>query len=29
MFFIMGVTQGRKDFDYNQMMVCDRCGSYG
>ena len=29
MFFIMGITQGRKDFDYNQMMVCAHCGSYG
>ena len=29
MFFIMGITQGRKSFDYNQMMVCEHCGSYG
>lgn len=29
MFFMMGITQGRKDFEHNQMMICDRCGSYG
>ncbi len=29
MFFIVGVTQGRKDFDFNQMIVCGQCGSYG
>lgn len=29
MFFIMGITQGRKDFDFHQMITCDRCGSYG
>lgn len=29
MFFIMGVAQGRKNFDYNQMVVCGHCGSYG
>lgn len=29
MFFMMGVTPGRKDFDYHQMMVCKDCGAYG
>ena len=29
MFFIMGITQGRKDFGSNQMLVCEHCGSYG
>ena len=29
MFFMMGITQGRKDFDYNQMIICNHCGSYG
>ena len=25
----MGITQGRKDFEYNQTVICDRCGTYG
>lgn len=29
MFFIMGITQGRKDFIFNQMVICSHCGSYG
>ena len=29
MFFIMGITQRRKDFEYNQMIICNNCGSYG
>ena len=29
MFFIMGINQGRKIFEYNQMIICDHCGSYG
>ena len=29
MFFMMGISPGRKDFDWNQMMICDQCGSYG
>ena len=29
MFFMMGITQGRKDFEYNQTIICDRCGAYG
>ena len=26
MFFIMGITDGRKDFDFHQMMTCGACG---
>ncbi|SDB68586.1 zinc ribbon domain-containing protein [Butyrivibrio sp. INlla16] len=29
MFFIMGITQGRKDFDFNQLVTCTICGKYG
>ena len=29
MFFIMGITDGRKDFDFQQMMTCGACGAYG
>ena len=29
MFFIMGITEGRKDFDFHQMVICDMCGAYG
>lgn len=29
MFFIMGINQGRKEFSYNQMVICSHCGSYG
>lgn len=29
MFFMMGISPGRKDFDWNQMMICDQCGAYG
>lgn len=29
MFFIMGIDQKRKIFEYNQVIVCDHCGSYG
>lgn len=29
MFFMMGITPGRKDFDFHQMIVCDACGAYG
>lgn len=29
MFFIMGITEGRKDFEYNQLITCDVCGKYG
>ncbi len=26
MFFIMGITDGRKDFDFSQTVICDNCG---
>lgn len=29
MFFMMAITDGRKDFDFSQMMICDACGAYG
>ena len=30
MFFMIGVTPGRKDLHYDQqMMICDNCGAYG
>lgn len=29
MFFIMGITDGRKELDYNQTEICERCGKYG
>lgn len=29
MFFIMGITDGRKDFDFSQTVICDNCGKYG
>lgn len=29
MFFIMGISQGRKDLDFIQTMVCKRCGRLG
>lgn len=29
MFFMMGITQGRKDFEYSQTIICNRCGAYG
>ena len=29
MFFIMGITEGRKDFEYRQLMTCSLCGAYG
>lgn len=29
MFFMMGITDGRKDFDFNQVITCDECGRYG
>lgn len=29
MFFMMGITDGRKDFDFVQTMICDACGKYG
>jgi len=29
MFFIMGISDGRKDFDFSQMVICQACGRYG
>ena len=29
MFFIMGITDGKKDFDFTQTLICDACGKYG
>lgn len=29
MFFMMGITDGRKDFDFIQQIICDVCGRYG
>lgn len=26
---MMGITDGRKDFDFVQTMICDACGKYG
>lgn len=29
MFFILGITDGRKDFEFTQIMICNICGKYG
>ncbi len=29
MFFIMGVSQGRKKLQFDQLIVCGSCGRYG
>lgn len=29
MFFMMGITDGRKEFSHNQMFICGKCGAYG
>ncbi|MBP5595893.1 MAG: zinc ribbon domain-containing protein [Pseudobutyrivibrio sp.] len=29
MFFVMGITDGRKDIDFAQTVICDNCGKYG
>ncbi|MDO5539331.1 MAG: zinc ribbon domain-containing protein [Eubacteriales bacterium] len=29
MFFMLGITEGRKNLDYNQVFVCNICGAYG
>ena len=29
MFFMMGITDGRKDLNYNQTEICKVCGRYG
>ncbi len=28
MFFLMGITNGRKDLNFNQVITCPVCGSY-
>jgi len=29
MFFMAGVTQDRKELDYDRMVICEACGRYG
>lgn len=29
MFFMIGITQGKKDFEYDRLVICGHCGSYG
>ena len=29
MFFMIGITDGRKDFSFTQTVLCQRCGRYG
>ena len=29
MFFMMGISEGRKVFDFTQTIICDVCGKYG
>ena len=29
MFFIMGITDGRKDLNFTQTIICNICGHYG
>ena len=29
MFFVMGITDGRKEFDFVQTIICNICGAYG
>ena len=29
MFFIMGISDGRRDLEHSQLMTCDDCGAYG
>ncbi|WP_394523937.1 zinc ribbon domain-containing protein [Lacrimispora sp. JR3] len=29
MFFICGISQGRKQFDYARTVICSQCGGYG
>ena len=29
MFFMMGITPGEKQLNYDQMIICNQCGSYG
>lgn len=29
MFFICGINSGQKELKFNQLVICDQCGSYG
>lgn len=29
MFFMIGITEGRKSLEHDQMIICGQCGSYG
>ena len=29
MFFLIGINQNSEELEYDQMMICDSCGSYG
>lgn len=29
MFFIMGISQGQKKLDFDQLIICANCGKYG
>lgn len=29
MFFMIGITDGRKNYEYARMVVCNACGAYG
>lgn len=29
MFFVMGISQGQKRLDFDQLIVCGHCGKYG
>lgn len=29
MFFMMGITEGRKDLEHNQVFICSHCSTYG
>ncbi len=29
MFFMIGITEGKKDLTFSQMVICRNCGAYG
>ena len=29
MFLMIGINDGRKDFDFSQLTICEACGAYG
>jgi len=29
MFFMMGITQGKKELGHHQVFICNQCGAYG